>query len=81
MVVVRLAGDHLYKKLLFPWLSLVMSLMASFCAVLFSHEMSWMRSGTYLSQFLRDFLLTLTYDAISTVQTTGTDVKYKITTL
>ena len=26
-----------------------------FCAVLFSHEMSWMRSGTELSQFLRIF--------------------------
>ena len=25
----------------------------------FSHEMSWMRSGTYLSQFLRLFLPTL----------------------
>ena len=23
-----------------------------FCAVLFTHEMSWMRSGTVLSQFL-----------------------------
>ena len=26
---VSLAGDHLYVKLLFPWLSLVMSLMLS----------------------------------------------------
>ena len=32
---VRLAGDHLYGKLLFTWLSLVMSTMVSFCAVLF----------------------------------------------
>ena len=39
-VNVRLAGDHLYGKLLFTWLSLVMSLMVSFCAVLLSHEMS-----------------------------------------
>ena len=31
----RLAGDHLYEKLLFTWLSLVMSLLVSFCAVLF----------------------------------------------
>ena len=31
-----------------------------FCAVLFfSHELSWMRSGTELSQFLRIFLPTL----------------------
>ena len=32
---VRLDGDHLYGKLLFFWLSLVMSLMVSFCAVPF----------------------------------------------
>ena len=30
-----------------------------FCAVLFSHEVSWMRSGIELSQFLRIFLPTL----------------------
>ena len=35
MLNVSLAGDHLYGKLLFTWLSLVVSLMASFCAVLF----------------------------------------------
>ena len=35
MFDVRLAGGHLYGKRLFTWLSLVMSLMASFCAVLF----------------------------------------------
>ena len=35
MFIVRLAGDHLYGKYLFTWPSLVMSLMASFCAVLF----------------------------------------------
>ena len=29
------AGDHLYGKLLFTWLSLVMSMMLSFCAVFF----------------------------------------------
>ena len=40
---VRLAGGHLFGKLLFTWLSLVMSIMVSFCAVFFSHEMSWMR--------------------------------------
>ena len=36
MVNVRLAGGHLYGKQLFTWLLLVVSLMASFCAVLFS---------------------------------------------
>ena len=33
MLNVRLAGDNLYGKWLFTWLSLVMSLMVSFCAV------------------------------------------------
>ena len=35
MFNVRLAGDHLYGKQLFTWQSLVVSLMASFCAVFF----------------------------------------------
>ena len=35
MFNLRLAGGHLYGKQLFTWLSLVVSLMASFCAVLF----------------------------------------------
>ena len=35
MLNVSLAGDHLYGKLLFTWLSLVMSVIVSFCAVLF----------------------------------------------
>ena len=35
MLNVRLAGDHLYWKLLFTWLSLVMSMMVSFYAVFF----------------------------------------------
>ena len=36
MFKIRLAGDYLYGKLLsFYWLSLVMSLTVSFCAVLF----------------------------------------------
>ena len=38
MLIVRLAGDHLYGKLLFSWLSLLMSLMVSFCAVLFPRD-------------------------------------------
>ena len=32
MLNVRLAGGHLYGKQLFTWLSLVVSLIASFCA-------------------------------------------------
>ena len=35
MFNIRLAGGHLYGKQLFTWLSLVLSLIASFCAVLF----------------------------------------------
>ena len=58
MLSVRLAVDHQYGKLLLTWLSLVMSLMGPFCSV-FSLEMSWMRSGTELSTFLRVFLPTL----------------------
>ena len=38
MLNVRLAVDHLYGKLLFTWLLLVMSFMASFCAVLFPRD-------------------------------------------
>ena len=49
MLNVRLAGDHLYGKCLFTWLSLVMSLMVSFCAVPFP-----------TGQFLRVFQPTFT---------------------
>ena len=56
MFNVRLAGDHLYGKWLFIWLSLVVFLMVSYCVLsLFSYEMSWMRPGTELSQFLAIF--------------------------
>ena len=60
MFNVRLAGDDMYGKWLFTWLSLVISLTVSyFVHSFFSHEMSWMRSGTELTQFLRIFLPTL----------------------
>ena len=36
MLNVRLAGGHLYGKQLFTWLSLVVSLIASFCCCPFS---------------------------------------------
>ena len=38
MLNIRLAVDHLYGKLVFTWLSLLMSLMVSFCAVLFPRD-------------------------------------------
>ena len=45
---VRLAGDNMYGKLVFTLLSMVMSLMASYFVLFFSHEMYWMKSGTDL---------------------------------
>ena len=54
MLNVGLAGDYQYWKLL----SLVMSLMVSFCAVVF-RGISWMRSGTESIQFLKVFAPTL----------------------
>ena len=59
MFNVKLAGDHLYGKWLFTWLSLLMALMASYLCYPFSHEMSWMRSGIEFSQSLRNVLPTL----------------------
>ena len=38
MLNVKLAGDHLYGKWLFTWLSLVMSLMASFLLSFFPRD-------------------------------------------
>ena len=38
MLNVGLAGDHLYWKSLLTWLSLVMLMMVSFCAVLFPRD-------------------------------------------
>ena len=61
MFNVRLAGDHLYGKWLFSCVSLMMSLMASYFMLSFSHEMSWMRSGTKLSQVMRIFLPTFMF--------------------
>ena len=61
MFNVRLAGDHLYGKRLFTWLLRVMSLMVSNLVLSFFHEMSWMGSGTELSQLLRIFLSTITF--------------------
>ena len=38
MLSVRLAGDHLYMKLLLTWLSLVMSLMVSIVLSVFPRD-------------------------------------------
>ena len=60
MFNVRLAGGNPYGKQLFTWLSLVVSLMASFVLSFFPLDVLdeiW----DLLSQFLRDFLPTLEY--------------------
>ena len=38
MLNVILAGEHLYGKLLFTWLSLMVSMMVSFCAASFPRD-------------------------------------------
>ena len=62
MFNVRLAGDHLYGKRLFIRLSLVMTLMVYY-SVFFSHEMSWMRSGTEYSHSLSENFPTYSAEA------------------
>ena len=51
MFNVRLAGGHLYGKQLFTWLSLVVSLMASFCAVIFPTRCIEWDLGLYWASF------------------------------
>ena len=58
MFNVRLAGGLLYGKQLFTWLSLVVSLMASFVLSFFPLDV--LDEIWDLSQFLRNFLPTLT---------------------
>ena len=58
MFNVRLAGGHLYGKQLFTWLSLVVSLMASFVLSIFPLDVLdeiW----DLIESVLRDFLPTL----------------------
>ena len=64
MFNVRLAGGHLYGKQLFTWLSLVVSLMASFVLSFFPLDVLneiW----DLIESFLRDFLPTLIYQVSS----------------
>ena len=67
MFNIKLAGDYLYGKLLFTWLSLVMSLVLSFCVVVFYQKMFSMRSGAELNQFFGLFLTTLLLLALKRV--------------
>ena len=58
MFKVRLAGGHLYGKQLFTWLSLVMSLTASICAVLFPTRcLGWDLGLNWLSFWGISYLL------------------------
>ena len=60
MFNVKLAGGNLYGKQLFTWLSLVVSLMASFCAVLFPTRCLGCDLGlNYVSFWGISYLLTL----------------------
>ena len=59
MFNVRLTGGHLYGKQLFTWLLLVVSLMESFVLSFFPLDV--LDEIWDLSQFLRDFLPTLTW--------------------
>ena len=59
MLNVRLAGDHLYGKIAVHLAFAGDVFDGVFLCCLLSHDMSWMRSGTELSQFLRGFLPTL----------------------
>ena len=57
LIVRKVAG-----KLLFTWLSLLMSLMVFLCCLCISHEISWLRSGTELVNFLKVFIPTFTLE-------------------
>ena len=57
MLIVTLAGDHLYGKWLFTWLTLVLSLMASFVLSFFPRDV--LDEIWDLLQLLRAYLPTL----------------------
>ena len=58
MLNVRLANDHLYGKLLFTWLSLVVSMVMSFCPVLFPTRcLGWDLELNWVSFWGFSFLL------------------------
>ena len=67
MFNVRLAGDQLMRNGCSPSCRLV----SYFVLTFFFHEMSWMKSGTELSHFLRIFLPTfdLQTDAMHKLET------------
>ena len=65
MLNVRRAGGHPYGKQLFTWLSLVVSLVASFCAVLFPTRcLGWDLGPNWVSFWGISYLLLLTKEVI-----------------
>ena len=69
---VRLAGDHLFGKLLFTWLSLVVSMVMSFCAVLFPTRcLGWDLEYNWVSFWGFSFLLFPTYSSLPTFLSVG----------
>ena len=78
--MLRLAGDHLFGKLLFTWLSLVMSMMGSFCAVLFLRFLRvFLPTPLNLLHYVSDFrrkLLTACEAAKSNLKSTQGKMKY-----
>ena len=67
MFNVRIAGYHLYRKLLFTWLSLVMCLMVTLCAVFFQRYV--------LGQFLMFSLHILEIIILVNASSTEIDVR------
>ena len=64
MLIVRLAGDHLYGEIAVHLaVACDVFIDVSLCCP-FSHEMSWINSGTLLGRFLRVFLPTFIYKFI-----------------
>ena len=66
MLNVRLAGNHLYGKLLFTWLSLVMYLIVSLCALIFPRDVLgeiWDLIGSVSESFPTYFWVNFTYNA------------------
>ena len=65
----RLAGDHLYGKQLFTWLSRVMSLLMSLCAVLFSTmDEIWDLIGSVSEGFPTYFLSLVSSKKLDTIK-------------
>ena len=61
MLHVRLAGGHLSGKQLFTWLSLVVSFMASFCAVPFPTTGCLKKTWTFFENAINPLFMEETF--------------------